>query len=355
MKIKIRKCAGILMLWIMCIFVLTGCEQNQKKQAVTEKKTSEEEASIDVFAMDTYMTLKAYGKNAKSVLEDAKAEIQRLDQLWSVGNKKSEIYQLNQKKKLKVSEETLNLIEYGKRMNQVTGKAFDITIYPLMDLWGFTTEKYKVPTDEEINEIRENQMGTQYIKINKKTCVVTLEHGIEIDLGGIAKGYTSQKIAELMEKEGVKHGVISLGGNVQSIGTKTDGSRWKVGIQSPDDSMEMVGAYQSKGESVITSGAYERYFEKNGTVYHHILDPSTGKPSRKNLTSVTIISKNGTLADTLSTSLFIMGKDKAIQFWRNHSKEFQMILVDQNDKIYISQGIQKYFTSDYNYTVVKDK
>ena len=100
-------------------------------------------------------------------------------------------------------------------------------------------------------------------------------------------------------------------------------------------------------------GAYERYFEKDGKTYHHIIDPATGKPSEKDLKSVTIISKNGTLSDTLSTTLFVMGKDKAISYWKKHSSEFNIILVDNNDKILISQGIEERFSSENEYQVVK--
>ena len=167
---------------------------------------------------------------------------------------------------------------------------------------------------------------------------------MKIDLGGIAKGYTSQRIAKVYKEDGVKSGVISLGGNVQTIGKKIDGSYWKVGIQSPDDTESMIGAYEA---------AYERYFEKDGKTYHHIIDPATGKPSEKDLKSVTIISKNGTLSDTLSTTLFVMGKDKAISYWKKHSSEFNIILVDNNDKILISQGIEERFSSENEYQVVK--
>ena len=311
-----------------------------------------EEASRDLFAMDTYMNLKAYGKNAQKAVDDAKSEIERLDQLWSAVDKNSEIYQLNQKKKMKVSDETLELIEFAKKKSKESNDAFDISIYPIVELWGFPTQKYRVPSDSEIQKLLKN-VNSQKIKINKKTNVVTLEKNMKIDLGGIAKGYTSQRIAKIYKKDGVKSGVISLGGNVQAIGTKTDGSRWKVGVQSPDDTESMIGAYEAADEAVITSGAYERYFEKDGKTYHHIIDPATGKPSEKDLKSVTIISKNGTLSDTLSTTLFVMGKDKAISYWKEHSKEFNMILVDENNKVYISQGIKDHFSSDSDFTVIK--
>ena len=284
---KLKKLICIVMISVLGVLSFAGCAKKQdEKKTETSSEASTQEASAQVFAMDTYMNLKAYGKNAQKAVDDAKSEIERLDQLWSAVDKNSEIYQLNQKKKM-------------------------------------------------------------------KTNVVTLEKNMKIDLGGIAKGYTSQRIAKIYKKDGVKSGVISLGGNVQAIGTKTDGSRWKVGVQSPDDTESMIGAYEAADEAVITSGAYERYFEKDGKTYHHIIDPATGKPSEKDLKSVTIISKNGTLSDTLSTTLFVMGKDKAISYWKEHSKEFNMILVDENNKVYISQGIKDHFSSDSDFTVIK--
>lgn len=351
MKLKKLICMGLL--GLVSAVSMAGCTKNQTtKTTETAKEESIEEASTQVFAMDTYMSLKAYGENAQKAVDDAKSEIERLDKLWSAVDKDSEIYQLNHKKEMKVSNETLELIEFAKKKSAQTGDAFDISVYPIVELWGFPTQKYRVPSESEIQRLLKN-VDSQKIKINKKTNVVTLEKNMKIDLGGIAKGYTSQRIAKIYKKDGIKSGVISLGGNVQAIGEKTDGSRWNVGIQSPDDTENMIGAYEAADEAVITSGAYERYFEKNGKRYHHIIDPSTGKPSEKDLKSVTIISKNGTLSDTLSTTLFVMGKDKAVSYWKKHSSEFNMILVDKNHKIYISQGIKNHFSSDYDYQVIK--
>ena len=332
MKLKKLICIGLL--GVLCAVSAVGCGKKESIKTTTEvsSEVNTKEASAQVFAMDTYMNLKAYGKNAQKAVDDAKSEIERLDQLWSAVDKNSEIYQLNQKKKMKVSDETLELIEFAKKKSAQSGDAFDISVYPIVELWGFPTQKYRVPSDSEIQSLLKN-VDCQKIKINKKTNVVTL--------------------AKIYKKDGVKSGVISLGGNVQAIGKKTDGSYWKVGIQSPDDTENMIGAYEAADEAVITSGAYERYFEKNGKRYHHIIDPATGKPSEKDLKSVTIISKNGTLSDTLSTTLFVMGKDKAISYWKKHSSEFNIILVDNNDKILISQGIEERFSSENEYQVVK--
>jgi thiamine biosynthesis lipoprotein len=248
----------------------------------------------------------------------------------------------------------MELIVYAKEIAEQTNRAFDITIYTFMELWGFTTENYKVPSEQEISQILDHQIGTDKIVIDKETNTVQLKDDAEIDLGGIAKGYTSQKVAQIFEEYGVEHGVISLGGNVQAIGTKTDGSRWKVGIESPSDEIEnMVGTYEAEDEAVITSGGYERYFEQDGVTYHHILDPKTGKPSDSDLISVTIVSKDGMRADCLSTTLFVLGKDKAVSYWKEHSEEFDCILVDEDNSIYVTEGIEDHFTSDHEYDLIK--
>jgi thiamine biosynthesis lipoprotein len=346
-----RKNNFIILLLISVMIMLCGCGVSQKEDSGSE---SQEESSIDLFAMDTYMTLKAYGENRDQALEAAQTEIERLDALWSVGEEDSEITKLNTSKKEQVSDETLELIHYAQTIADRTDRAFDITIYPFMVLWGFTTQDYKVPSEAEISRILDSQIGMDKISIDEKTNTVSLKDNAEIDLGGIAKGYTSQKVAEIFANYGVEHGVISLGGNVQAIGTKVDGSRWKVGIESPSDEIEnMVGTYGAKDEAVITSGGYERYFEQDGVTYHHILDPKTGRPSDSDLISVTIVSKDGMRADCLSTTLFVLGKEKAEQYWKEHSDEFDCILVDKDCNIYVTEGIEENFTSDHEYEVVR--
>lgn len=332
--------------------MFTGCSKKEEKAKETE---ASQKAAADVFAMDTYMTVTAYGSKSQQAVKKAEKEIKRLDSMWSTGKKNSEINRLNRKKELKVSDETISLLKTASSVWEETDGAFDITIYPLMKLWGFPTKQYQVPKDSAIREILSSGVGMGYVKIGKDGNTVKLGSKTEIDLGGIAKGYTSQKISKIFKECGVKSGVVSLGGNVQTIGKKTDGQYWKVGIQSPNESMDMVGTYQAADEAVITSGGYERYFEKNGKVYHHILDPETGRPSQKDLISVTVISKDGTLADALSTTLFIMGKEKALKFWKKNSDKINMILVDKDSKIYITQGIEGRFTSEYSFQVISQK
>lgn len=341
---NIKKIYVLLAILGICI-LFTGCKEDSEEDL--------KETSREVFAMDTYMTLKVYGADGEEALDEAIEEIQRLDALWSVGNTESEIAKLNQKKTEKVSKETIQLIQCAKKVSKETKGAFDITIYPLMELWGFPSQNYQVPSEAEIKEILDSNIGMDKVMVDEKNQEITLKDEAQIDLGGIAKGYTSEQVARILKQHDIEHGVISLGGNVQAIGKKIDGSRWKVGIQPPKDDMEMIGTYEACNEAVITSGGYERYFEEDGKTYHHILDPDTGKPSDQDLISVTVISEDGMLADCLSTTLFVMGKEKAEEYWKSNREKFQMILIDEDEKIYITEGMRDYFSSDYEYSIIE--
>lgn len=140
---------------------------------------------------------------------------------------------------------------------------------------------------------------------------------------------------------------------MQALGTKTDGSKWRVAVQSPDDTEDYLGILSVQDKAVITSGGYERYFEQDGKTYHHIIDPKTGYPAENGLTSVTIVSEDGTLADGLSTSLFIMGKEKAIEFWKAHSDEFDIIMLTDEGKLYVTEGIQDDFSTEMEMEIIK--
>ena len=192
------------------------------------------------------------------------------------------------------------------------------------------------------------------IDYDKETSTVSFKKdGVQIDLGGIAKGYTSSRIMDIYKEKGVTSGLVNLGGNAQVFGTKPDGSLWRVAVQSPDSEDEYLGVLETKDKAIITSGGYERYFEKDGVTYHHIIDSSTGYPADNGLISVTIVSADGTLADGLSTSLFVMGKDKATDYWKAHSDEFDMILLTDDEKLYVSEGIKDSFTSDREFEIVE--
>lgn len=331
-------------------------EQTTQAEADTNSKTQNEEdksESRDIFAMDTYMTLTAYGKNAKKALDEAVDEINNIEQLVSTGIDSSEVSQINKNGKGSVSETTGYLIKRSKEIYDSTNGVFDITIYPIMQAWGFPTENYCVPGKKELKKLR-GLMGADHVLYDEKKQEVTLnKEGMKIDLGGIAKGYTSSKVMDIFKENGISSAVISLGGNVQTLNGKPDGSDWRVAVENPADTGSYIGVLSIKDKAVITSGGYERYFKQDGKTYHHIIDPANGYPANNGLTSVTIVSDDGTLADGLSTSLFIMGPEKAQKYWKEHSDEFDTILVKDDGSILVSEGIADYFTSESDFTIIK--
>lgn len=305
--------------------------------------------TTEVFAMDTYMTLTAYGDNAQTAVNEAVAEIRRLDDRFSVGNAESDVTVINNAGGGHVSEETAFLIEKSLDIGRKTKGAFDITVYPLMELWGFTSGNYRVPSDEEIKDVLSK---VSYMNVTADGQEVTLNNNAMIDFGGIAKGYTSSRVMDIFRQNGVEHGIISLGGNVQALNSKPDNSSWRVAVQKPDGDGDYLGILSVDNKAVITSGGYERYFEQNGMTYHHIINPSTGYPSDSDLTSVTIVCDDGTTADALSTSLFIMGLDNAVDFYRNSGIAFDMILYDRSGRLYVTQDIAGSFSSDIDVEII---
>ena len=343
MKKSYFRLSGVL-LFLLCIAMLTACQNSDENKKVSK----------DIFAMDTYMTVTAYGKNAENGVNKAVDEINRLETVLSAEKQESDIYKLNETGSGTLSTDTKNIVSKALEINKTTNGAFDISIYPLMVKWGFTTQKYNVPSKNEISKLLKDVDSSKII-FDEKSGNIKLKENMKIDLGGIVKGYTSNRVMQIFKECGVKSGLVSLGGNVQALGTKTDGTAWQIAIENPDKSSDYIGVVSVKDKAVITSGGYERYFEKNGKTYHHILDPETGYPAESGLKSVTIVSDDGTLADALSTSLFVMGKEKALDYWREHKNEFDTVLVEDNGDITITGGLEKIFKSNFKFDTVKRK
>ena len=336
----------------MCVILAAGMTACGKKMdSVQSESVSENDKySSDIFAMDTYMSLTAYGAKAEDAVTAAIHEIQRLDAMFSVGNTDSDVTTANMQGSATVSDETAYLVEQSLEISRKTDGAFDITIYPVMELWGFTTKNYKVP---QADELQETLKRVSYENVSLKDHELVLKNNAQIDFGGIAKGYTSSRVMQIFKEYGIEHGMVNLGGNVQTLGMKTDGTAWRVAIQSPQGGNQYLGILETSDQAVITSGGYERYFEENGVTYHHIIDPKTGYPSDSDLTSVTIVCADGTKADALSTSFFVMGLQKAESFYENTDLDFDVILLTKDNQIYISEGIAQNFTSDYTVNVLK--
>ena len=308
------------------------------------------EYSNRIYAMDTVIDLTACGPEAKRAVAAAEAEIYRLEALWSVGYAGSEIAHINRDGIASVSGETAVLVSDALELYGETGGLFDSAIYPVVNAWGFYSGERRVPDPEELDTLLTFIDPTGITVENDR--VILPETGMAIDLGGIAKGYASSAAADAMRAEGVKSGILSLGGNVYAIGKKPDGTPWKVGVQDPKDTASFVGIIAMEDEAAVTSGAYQRFFEENGVIYHHIIDPRTGRPSDSGLASVTVVSKDAVRADAYSTALFIMGKDDALAFWRD-TGGFELVLVESSGAVTITEGLRDRFSPYTAFEVAK--
>ena len=310
----------------------------------------ESKYDCEFFAMDTVMTINAYGSKSESAVKAAQNEISRLDRLLSVQSENSEIFKLNQSKEMTVSEDTLTLITLSKKIYTLTDGAFDITCEPLTREWGFYSGlENRVPSQQAIENALKG-VGAAHIKIKDST--ITLDENTSLDLAGIAKGYASQKAAEILKENGVNSALMSLGGNVRAVGSKPDGENWSVAITDPDDNSKSIGTLKISDKAVVTSGGYQRYFEENGQIYHHIIDTKTGYPADSGLKSVTVVSDDDTLADALSTSLFVMGLEKSGEFYSENSSLFGAVFITDKGEIYVTDNLKDSFMSEQGFEVI---
>ncbi len=305
--------------------------------ACTPAASQEHTASL--FAMDTVMDLSVYGEQGETVLDGARELIQELEGLLSTTREDSEVYALNHGETVALSPSTRELLDRALALCGDTGGALDITIYPVVRAWGFTTGEYQVPDSQTLAALLDKVDCTQ---ITLEGNSLLLPDGMELDFGAVAKGYTGDRLMELFRQSGIASAYVNLGGNVQVLGASPDGDPWRIGIQNPDGE-GYAAVVEVTDQAVVTSGSYERYFEQDGVRYGHIIDPDTGYPARSGLSSVTILSQSGTLADGLSTALFVMGKERAVQFWRTRD-DFDFILIGEDGTVTISQGIEDSFS-----------
>lgn len=291
------------------------------------------------FAMDTVMTLRLYEGGDENTLDQAEARVRELEAQWSVTEENSEICALNRGGRAELSPETAELLGAALGMCERTGGALDISTYPILRAWGFTTGEYAVPEEEEIAALLPMVDYTQVMQDG--TCA-SLPEGMEIDLGSVAKGYTGDALAALLKQGGAASALLDLGGNIQAVGSKPDGSPWRVAVRDPAGDGS-VGVVEVVDQAVVTSGGYERYFEEDGVRYWHIIDPATGWPARSGLASVTVVGESGLLCDGLSTALFVMGREGALEHWRQH-RDFEAVLVSEDGSVTITAGLEGRFT-----------
>lgn len=325
-----------LALLLSSVFFLSGCSI---RPAEILPGSPTQPVTSSFFAMDTVMELTLYGDETQ--LDAAQTCVETLEAALSVTREDSEIYAINHNGSGVLSAQTADLLYQSLALCSRTDGALDLSIYPVVRAWGFTTGEYRVPDPGELAALLANVDYTR-ILLDMPSGRVDLPVGMEIDLGSVAKGYAGDRVTELLRENGVTSALLNLGGNVQALGAKPDGSPWRVAVRDPFGS-GYAGILEITDQAVVTSGGYERYFVEDGQTYWHILDPADGTPAHSGLASVTIVGSSGLVCDGLSTALFVMGLDSAAELWRA-SDDFEAVLITEDGRIHITEGLENAFS-----------
>ena len=273
--------------------------------------------------------------------------IRTADMLLSSKNPESEIYNLNKKRSYTLSPDTIELLKlailYADKDN------FNPFLGSLINLWENCKNNNTLPQKEEIALLKASGYPVS-LEITNNTALFSNPLQ-QVDLGAIAKGYITDKLIKILDEEEVESALIYLGGNIYAKGKKPDQSPWRIGIQNPDDDSGYIGILSISDTAVITSGDYQRYFEINGEKYHHILDPKTGFPANSGLRSVTIVTKDALLGDTLSTKCFIEGFHQSKDILKEHGA-YAIFITDEN-KVFYSKELEGSFEiKDFSYKYI---
>lgn len=361
MKQGKRLCA--LMAGALSIVMLTSCaSETEAVQTAERVQTAEVPAAVaekhqkQVFAMDTVMILTAYGENAEDALDAAEERILELEADFDPSSAGGSVYALNAGAggQVPVSQDCMNVMSTTMSVWASSGGALDPGMYSISKAWGFIGGDYRVVPDDELNGLLALK-NTGGIRLDETSCSASVPAGTEVSFGAVGKGYTAQAVCDLLEELGVQSAVLSLGGNVQTLGeTKPDGSLWQIAVTDPYDTGAYAGILSVGETAAVTSGGYQRFFEQDGVTYIHILDPATGRPVDNDLLSVTVVTEDGTLADALSTALFVMGEDGAVAYYREHGG-FELVLITKDDRVLVTSGLRDAFEEtepevfDYEY------
>lgn len=267
---------------------------------------------------DTVISIDIYDSNNTSLLEQCFEYCKEFEETVSRTIETSEIYQINHANgdPVEVSDVTLELLQKGVEYGDLTNGKFDVTIAPLSELWDFKNNTGIIPNDVDIQEALSHVNYKNIIIDGNK--VSLSDPKAAIDLGGIAKGYMADRLKEYLTEQGIKSALINLGGNILAIGSKPDGTPFHLGIQKPFDKQGVtITSVKTVDSSVVSSGVYERYFEQNGGLYHHILNPETGRPYNNGLLGVTVLTENSVDGDALSTSCLALGLEDGVNLIRS--------------------------------------
>lgn len=343
---------------LVCPMLLfTGCGNITDADTST---TGNEPISISSIKLNTAVQITIYDSQDKALLNDCLALCDKYELIFSRTNEKSELYKLNHRKDVSdgdfgtdgpttpypvsgtadtwhISEDLAALLSEGLDITRESDGAFDIAIAPLTSLWDFTAEDPEVPDDAAIQKALP-LCSSDGVTIDGED-ITLLSDDIQFDVGAIAKGYIADRLKDFLIKKGVKSAIINLGGNVLCIGSKPDGTPFKIGIQKPfADRNETEAVMDITGKSVVSSGIYERCFKQDGKLYHHILNPQTGYPYDNGLISVTIISDQSVDGDALSTTCFALGLEDGLKF--AEKKGVQAVFITEDYELHYTDGFR---------------
>lgn len=343
---------------LVCPMLLfTGCGNITDADTST---TGNQPISISSIKLNTAVQITIYDSQDKALLNDCLALCDKYELIFSRTNEKSELYKLNHRKDVSdrdfstdgqttpypvsgtadtwhISEDLAALLSEGLDITKESDGAFDIAIAPLTSLWDFTAEDPRVPDDAAIQKALP-LCSSDGVTIDGQDITLPSDD-IQFDVGAIAKGYIADRLKDFLMKKGVKSAIINLGGNVLCIGSKPDGTPFKIGIQKPfADRNETEAVMDITGKSVVSSGIYERCFKQDGKLYHHILNPQTGYPYDNGLISVTIISDQSVDGDALSTTCFALGLKDGLKF--AEKKGVQAVFITEDYELHYTDGFR---------------
>ena len=310
---------------------------------------------FSLFAMDTLVDVTLYaGERGAVDREQAimSGAVSSMEKALSVTHEDSDVFRINReagRSGAAVSGETIEVLSSALELCELTGGALDITAYPAVKAWGFTTEEHRVPSPAELEALAAQ---IDYTAVELEGDTVTLPAGMEIDLGAVAKGYAGDWLARDARGNGITSALLNLGqSTIVAVGSKPDGSPWRIGVVDPARPEAYFAVVELEDCAMGTSGGYQRYFEQDGEIYWHILDPDTAAPARSGLASVTVVSPSALTCDGLSTALFVMGLEEGAAFWRDHPElDFEAVFVTEEGKIFRTAGLEGRFSLAEGYT-----
>ena len=336
---RIFKKTILVILMSLSLCTLTGCTTSD-----VEGSTAVKISGTD-FLLNTVITIYLYDSDDEDILNGCFQVIKKYENIYSRTSSTSELYALNHRTlpsingKYQISDELSDILTYALHYGELSKGGFDITIEPISSLWDYTSRPAVLPSKESI-EKQLPMVNYKYIKLEGNEISFAKE-GVGIDLGGIAKGYIADRVKDYLIEQGVHSAIISLGGNILCVGTKPDGVPFQVGLQMPFGAQnETMAMMEISDYSVVTSGIYEKYFEKDGKIYHHLLDPKTGYPFDNNILSVTIVSPKSVGGDGLTSTCFSLGVEKGLELISTIPDTYAVYITDDY-KLHYSPGMKE--------------